>query len=61
MLCYGEEEGYYVAPIGYSYTLSAMLYKIRSYEYNEYKVIREGVIEVERVEVFKGTVAVQPA
>lgn len=59
---YGDEAGYYAAPVGTPYAELAMPYRIRKLSYHEYEVTEDCVIPVEPVvPVIKGKVAVQPA
>mgnify|MGYP004466749277 CR=1 FL=1 len=43
LLRFGNEGGYYTAPLGTPYNKLALPYKIETIEYNEYEVIADGV------------------
>ncbi len=58
---YGDELGYYAAPVNSPFATLSLPYAIRSCEYNEYEVVADETVAVMAIEVEEGIVAVQPA
>lgn len=58
---YGDEIGYYAAPLNSPFATLSLPYTIRSCEYNEYEVVEDEVVPAFAIDVLKGIVAVQPA